>query len=214
MSYNLHNSERLKAYFRDRPWQGIDPFQALFLFVGLDANYDSNIDETLPEVFDYLDDGVAFWRQNAKGVHHPFRLSHYHGNGKKFHDRFAEIGFTPKHAALVSFVELFHLPTTGRSRLASTDLSSDHLCSLAQIFDEGSAEYVFISPGVARLMRRTGHFPWLPPTPLRIDGDLPVFRERNGQTVYGMYHLSCYGWQLIRLKRQISQVGKIVKSLQ
>jgi hypothetical protein len=54
MSYLLHPSEKLNAHFREKPWQGADPFNAHFLFVGLDANYDPEIEEILPEVFEYL----------------------------------------------------------------------------------------------------------------------------------------------------------------
>jgi hypothetical protein len=204
MPYELHPSERLKAHFREKPWQGADPFEALFLFVGLDANYDSSIEKTLPEVFGFLDDGVAFWRQHGEGVHHPFRLPHYRGNGKRYHDRFAEIGFTPEHAPWVSFIELLHLPTIGRSALTPSDLSPNHLGWLARIFSDGSAKYVFLPQGVARLMRQTTYFPWLSAKPLRSAGDLPVLCERNGQTVFEVYHFSCYGWQLSLLKRQIA----------
>ncbi len=213
MSYELHPSERLKAHFREKPWQGADPFQALFLFVGLDANYDASVEKTLPEIFGYLDDGVAFWRQHGEGVHHPFRLPHYSGSGKRYHDKFAEIGFTPQHAPLVSFVELLHLPTNGRSELKSSDLSPDHLRWMARIFNDGSSKYVFLPQKVARLMRKTKHFPWLPAKPLRNVGNLPVFCERNGQTVYKAYHFSCYGWQLPVLNRQIAQIGDIVRGI-
>lgn len=212
MSYEPHPSDRLKANFREKPWQGADPFEALFLFVGLDANYDPSIEKTLPEVFGYLDDGVTFWKQ--LGVHHPFRLSHYSGSGKRYHDRFAEIGFTPEHAQQVSFIELLHLPTTGRSSLIPSDLFPDHLRWLARIFNDGSAKYVFLPQGVARLMRQSKYFPWLSAKPPRSEGDLPVLCERKGQTVYEVYHFSCYGWQLSRLNRQIVQIGNIVRGIQ
>jgi hypothetical protein len=213
MPYNLHPSERLRECFRAKPWQGAPPLNALFLFVGLDANYDPDIEKTLPEVFDYLEDGVAFWKRNGKGVHHPFRLPHYHGNGKKYHDRFAQIGFSPESASWVSFVELLHLPTIGRSSLIPSDLNSQHLRSLAGVLEEGSAKYIFLPDSVARLMRSTKYFPWLRRTPLRTDGDLPVWYEQNGQTVYGVYHFSCWGKQLTLLNKQIAQIGAIVSSL-
>lgn len=98
MPYDLHSSKKLKAHFKDKPWQGNDPAKASFLFVGLDANYDENIETNLPEIFDYLHDGVNYWQKNKEGVHHPFRLLRYHGKGRRYHDRFAEIGFTPKDA--------------------------------------------------------------------------------------------------------------------
>jgi len=211
MSYTLHPSERLVTQFKKKPWQGNDPTNSHFLFIGLDANYSPDIEETLPEIFSYLDSGVEFWR--TQGVHHPFRLSQYRGSGKKYHDKFAEIGFTPKHAELVSFVELLHVPTTGGRSLAVGDLSKEHLENLRSIIDGGCARYVFVSSKGVNLMRQTKVFPWLRRTPSRMDGDLTVFRERNGQIIYQMYHLSCYGWQLDVLDRQISQIRKIVEFL-
>ena len=152
MSAQRDPSERLQAHFRERPWQGADPFQARFLFVGLDANYDRTIEKTLPEVFDYLEDGVAFWREHGKEVHHPFRLPRYHGKGKLYHDRFAEIGFAPEYVLWVSFIELLHVPTTttgtGKRRLEAGDLSPDHLRWLAHVFEDGSAEHVFMCGGI------------------------------------------------------------------
>ena len=211
MSYTLHPSERLVTLFKKKPWQGNDPAKAQFLFTGLDANYAPDIEKTLPEIFSYLDSGVEFWR--TKGVHHPFRLSHYQGSGKKYHDKFAEIGFTPKHAELVSFIELLHVPTTGVSSLEAADLSTDHLDFLMSLVDSGNAKYVFLSPQVSSILRQTEVFPWLRRPPSIMDGDLAVLRERNGQIIYQMYHLSCWGWQLDVLNRQISQIRKIVESL-
>jgi hypothetical protein len=211
MSYTLHPSERLVTLFKKKPWQGNDSAKAHFLFIGLDANYAPDIEKTLPEIFSYLDSGVEFWR--TQGVHHPFRLPHYQGSGKKYHDKFAEIGFTPKHAELVSFIELLHVPTTGVSSLKVADLSTDHLDFLTSIVDRGTAKYVFLSPRVSSILRQTKVFPWLSRTLSRMDGDLAVLREQNGQIIYQMYHLSCYGWQLNVLNRQISQIRKIVESL-
>jgi len=213
MPYELHPSKRLKTCFLEKPWQGADPFSALFLFVGLDANYDRNIDETLPEVFQYLEDGVSFWRQHGKGIHHPFRLPHYKGSGKRYHDQFAKIGFTPQHAALVSFIELLHLPTTGRSNLTLSDLSPTHISFLDRIFANGTAKHIFMPSSVTRLMRRTKAFPWLPMKALKKVGDIPVLYEKEGRMVYEIYHFSCYGWQSPMLNRQISQITAIAQSI-
>ena len=92
MPYTLHPSKKLVTLFKEKPWQGNRPEKAHFLFVGLGANYSADIEKSLPEVFDHLRSGVEFWRAN--GVHHPFRLQHYRGSGKRYHDKFAEIGFT------------------------------------------------------------------------------------------------------------------------
>lgn len=208
MSYTLHPSEKLVAQFKEKPWQGCNPMAAQFLFVGLDANYGPDIERSLPEVFDYLHCGVSFWR--TRKVHHPFMLHQYQGSGKKYHDKFAEIGFTTKHADLVSFVELLHLPTIGVSDLTVEDLSKTHLELLAEIFSHSAAKYIFVSSKVSNLLKQTSLFQWLPRKPVRLDGELAVLRDKNGQIVYQMYHLSCYGWQQNVLNRQIAQVREIM----
>jgi len=215
MPYNCHTSNRLKNCFKKKPWQGNDPTKARFIFVGLDANFDSNIENTLPVIFDYLDDGVCYWKN--KRIHHPFCLNSYHGSGKLYHKRFAQIGFKPDEAELVSFVELLHLPTTGRSTLNLSDLSSnqskEHLCKLANWFDCGSARYIFLVGGkVTELMRQTGMFPcpWLPRNPVSEKNypDLKVLYKKNGQTIYEIYHFSVhYKKQVIVLRRQIAQIA-------
>ncbi len=126
--YHLHPSETLRRIFAARPFQGAEPERASFVFVGLDANYSPDIERSaiFPQLLDYLSDGVAFWQRT--GVHHPFLLSAY-GNkdGAKYHRSFARIGFRPEHAPLVSFIELLHLPTYGKSKLAVGDLDLEHL---------------------------------------------------------------------------------------
>ena len=76
---------------------------------------------------EYHEDGVAFWLRH--GVHHPFLLPEYRGDGRRYHRTFSRIGFTPRHAELVSFVELLHVPSVGRSKLAPQDLDPAHLPS-------------------------------------------------------------------------------------
>ena len=185
MPYNCHPSHKLRDCFKKKPWQGNDPTKAHFIFVGLDANFNANIENTLPEIFDYLNDGVKYWQSNHEKVHHPFRLGHYHGDGRKYHDRFATIGFTPEHAELVSFIELLDIPTTGGSNLRASDLLPDHLCKLAKWFDCGTVRYIFfVSSKVTKLMRQTREsngLDLLPPDRVKMDDDfenLKVLREK------------------------------------
>jgi len=90
--YQLHPSETLRRVFTARPFQGAEPVRASFVFVGLDANYSADIEQSpiFPQLLDYLADGVAFWRKT--GVHHPFLLPAY-GNkdGTKYHRSFADL---------------------------------------------------------------------------------------------------------------------------
>jgi hypothetical protein len=103
--YHLHPSNKLNKLFRAKPYQGVNPETSRFLFFGLDANYEERLEDKwyFSEVAKYLVDGVAFWQ--SRGVHHPFMLPSYKGDGTLYHRRFAEIGFTPKDACDVSFVE-------------------------------------------------------------------------------------------------------------
>src|SRR4051812_18140893 len=103
--YQPHPSLELNLRFRHRPFQGAAPSAATFLFIGLDANYDENLERSpsFQTVLEYHRDGVAFWRRH--GVHHPFLLPDYRGDGWRYHRTFARIGFSPQHAELVSFAE-------------------------------------------------------------------------------------------------------------
>lgn len=86
------------------------PQSARFLFVGLDANYAADVEGSpiFPSLLKYHEDGPRFWR--STGVHHPFLLPQYKGDGRRYHLTFAKIGFRPSHADLVSFTELYGWP--------------------------------------------------------------------------------------------------------
>lgn len=191
--FTQHPSVALNNLFASKPYQGVSPDQARFLFVGLDANYDRNIEQNqvFPKLLEYHRDGAAFWR--TYGVHHPFMLPTYSGDGRYYHQSFARIGFSPEHANLVSLVELLHVPTVGRNKLAPEDLSTSHLEFLNSAILNGSAEHVFVSAGVARLMRASMVFPWLPRTAPAKTGVLSSLYSQPGKTVYSHLHFSVYG---------------------
>jgi hypothetical protein len=145
----IHPSNKLKAKFedQDRRFQGGEPKKARFLFVGRDANFDQGIEtkKIFKEIMGYLDNGPCWWRKNR--VHHPFMLGLYNGKGKPYHEEFKKIGFTPEDADLVSFVELFHLPTTGsipRNLISPVDLCPDHVDWLVEIFDKDPVKHIFL----------------------------------------------------------------------
>ncbi len=160
--YIAHPSASLTSLFARKPYQGANPREADFLFVGLDANYDAEIEhrDIFGKVREYHEDGVRFWRQY--GVHHPFLLPQYRGDGQFYHRSFARIGFRPGQAHRVSFIELLHVPTVGRNKLVPADLSGSHLTKLNDVLLHGSAKHIFIPRGVARLMHATKAFDWLP----------------------------------------------------
>ena len=107
--YRAHPDRELRDKFERRPYQGADPSSAAYVFVGLDANYAEDIEAhpIYSDVLEYHADGVAFWQ--GHGVHHPFLLPSYSGDGRRYHLNFARIGFAPTQAEQVSFVELLHV---------------------------------------------------------------------------------------------------------
>lgn len=203
-----HPSVRLTEAFEERPYQGMFPHEAQFLFVGLDANYDERIEQS--EIFDrileYHRDGVTFWQRHH--VHHPFLLPQYRGDGRRYHQNFSRIGFQPKHASLVSFVELLHLPTVGRSNLKLHDLSATHLHWVNEAILTGQPKSTFISAGVARLMRATGLFNWLP-RELPQGKVVPVIYSDAGTTVYYHLHFSNYG----KFQAQLDAEAEAIKRM-
>jgi hypothetical protein len=211
--YYAHPSQSLNRVFADRPFQGVAPEAATFLFVGLDANYSPSIEQSpvFPQVLDYLSDGVAFWRKT--GLHHPFLLPEYrYGDGARYHRTFARIGFGAEHADLVSFIELLHVPSFGRSKLAVNDLDGDHLRRINQAIVGGGVRYVFVPDSVAKLMRATSAFPWLPDRAAGDGGALSIWSRTDTATVFCHYHLSVYGHQEKKKREQIAEIGQLVRN--
>jgi hypothetical protein len=207
--YERHPNRELNASFARRPYQGVEPSSAAYLFIGLDANYDPNIERNpiFPRVLEYHEDGVGFWRRH--GVHHPFLLPEYTGDGRRYHKAFARIGFEPKHAALVSFVELLHVPTAGRSQLTPADLSAPHLQILSSVIREGKPQHIFMSASVARLMHSSGRFPWLAKEPTD-SAPLPVLYSRADRKVYLHLHFSNYGKFQKRLEAEATAIASLL----
>ena len=209
--YIPHENSRLQELFSLKTYQGADPDSAQFLFFGLDANYDPDIGDKrrFLEVVSYLEDGVRYWIERG---HHPFRHPDYRGDGALYHRRFAEIGFTRKHADQVSFVELIDVPTCGRSALRVDDLKASHIDRLRDWVLDGRAAYIVIPPGVGRLLRRTPQFSWLPEEPISHDGSLPVLFRSDKKVVFAPFHFSCVGKHCLKKDRglQIRDIGKLI----
>jgi hypothetical protein len=211
--FHLHPSDELRRRFLARPYQGADPAEARFLFFGLDANYDPELSRRpyFSEVLAYLDDGVRYWRE--RGFHHPFRHPDYRGDGALYHRRFAAIGFQPRHADQVSFVELIDVPTSGRSALEVADLNRSHLSRLREWILDGQARFIFIPPGVARLMRRVEQFGWLPEVAIGQLGALPILFQSDRKTVFSPFHFSCVGKHCLKKDRdqQLRDIGMLIE---
>lgn len=208
--YHSHPSSRLKDLFVAKPYQGVPPDKAKFLFVGLDANYSASIesDPIFSKIVEYHEDGAQFWRKY--NVHHPFLLPTYSGDGKKFHQRFAKIGFTKDQSDEVSFAELMDMPTTGRSRLEPSDVSQIHLERLSDWILNGASQYVFFPAGVSRLLRQSGIYDWIPPQPIGQDGQLQVIFENSRKKIYQHLHFSNFGKFEIRLQQEAAYIRRLI----
>lgn len=207
--FHTHPSRRLSELFARKPYQGVAPEEARFLFVGLDANYAADIERSpiFPDLLAYHEDGPGFWRNN--GVHHPFLLPQYAGDGRRYHRNFAKVGFEPRHAELVSFVELLHLPTVGRSKLVAEDLDSAHLRRLGNAVFNGQAQSVFLSANVVRLMNSTGRFPRLREQSTQAEALRVLFKD-DDRTVYLHLHFSNYGKFEARLQAEAKVIAALL----
>ncbi|MDR2837998.1 MAG: hypothetical protein LBV49_05440 [Azonexus sp.] len=206
-----HPSSTLNCAFSEKPFQGQHPEEARFLFIGQDANYDHAIEKSsiFKDVLEYHADGVGFWKKH--GVHHPFLLPGYTGDGRKYHKNFARIGFAPDLAEHVSFVELLHFPTVGRNNLDIADLSAEHLSFLNEVIFYGKAQYVFIPRVVATLMHKSGAFSWMPQQPKRMPEQLDTWFSSNKVTIFAHLHFSVYGKFEAKKAMEISRINKIVE---
>ena len=191
--YQKHPSKKLNELFQEKPYQGVSPEKAKFLFVGLDANYAENIESQniFDRVVEYHSDGVSFWQKYK--VHHPFLLNEYRGDGKKYHKNFARIGFQEKDANSISFIEILPFPTVGRNKLEKSDLSGNHLSQINDWIMNSDVKFVFISSGVANLMRKSKQFSWLPEKPKEQFKNLRMYRQGENKFVFSHLHFSNYG---------------------
>lgn len=211
--YLPHPSKALNDAFSLKPYQGAPPAEATYLFVGLDANYGQEIERSpiFPSLLQYLEDGAGFWK--TYGIHHPFLLPAYgRGDGWMYHFTFSKIGFQPEHANTVSFVELVDRPTFGRSKLNVTDLSKEHLRRLNDVILHGSARHIFIPNSVARCMRESSIFDWLPKVAENEKQGLKVWKCFESKTIYSHYHFSAYGKFEQEKRRQLQVIGALFKN--
>lgn len=115
-TFGIHTSMKLQDLYKEKYWQGQSPDKAKIIFLGLDANWDKDIENNnaFDKIAEYLKDGVLFWEKY--GVHHPFLLPEYKKKGGyKYHKGFSKLGIDKRFANEVSFVELMNKPTYGIS---------------------------------------------------------------------------------------------------
>ena len=208
--YYLHPSEKLVELYSKRPYQGARPEDSEFLFIGLDANFSHKIENTplFSVIKEYLQNGVAFWEKY--GVHHPFRLPEYSGDGNLYHSNFSKIGFTPTHSSKVSFIEIIDVPTIGVSNLSKEDLNIEHMEYLNKLITSGTKRYVFLPSMVANLMRSTKKFNWLKSKSQGSYRNIPLWAKIGETVIFKTYHLS-YRYDPEGMKKQLKILSSIVK---
>ncbi len=113
-----HPSKRLLQLYAQKCYQGQNPVHAKIIFVGKEANWDSDIDRQpiWPLVEEYLQDGVAFGQKYR--FHHPLLHFFYkkETDMKMYHQSFSKIGLSNSYISQISFVELLWFPTTGNCK--------------------------------------------------------------------------------------------------
>ncbi len=149
--FGIHPSLELNEAYKKKYWQVQNPKNARILFLGLDANWELDIEtndtDILKEVLEYLNDGVTYWKQ--KGYHHPFLSKRYNkGDGYTYHSRFLKMGITSEYADEISFIELLNVPTYGMSskstKLFDSLLDIGHLRELDGIIFNKKPKIVFL----------------------------------------------------------------------
>lgn len=206
--YQIHPSEKLNGLFENKPYQGAHPFEAKFLFLGLDANYAENIENQniFEQIVEYHENGVKFWQKY--GIHHPFLLPNYKGDGKRFHQNFAKIGFLPCHAAYISFIELLHVPTVGRNRLISKDILSKHIEFLRQAIFKGEAEYIFVTSTAYNLLKTVNGFEALKKSFETVTSLRTLYQDEQ-RKIFQHLHFSNYG----KFQQQMTLEAKSIFAL-
>jgi len=209
--YYPHPNEELNNAFSKKPYQGVAPEEAKYLFIGLDANYDKKIHENkaYAEIIEYLQDGVTFWEKYC--VHHPFLLPTYKGDGQFYHKSFSRIGLDKGYAKDVSFIELVDRPSYGKSSLDVDDLNMDHLARIKDVLEGDAVEYAFIPTSVGNLMKKSGVFSWLPSKPKPTNTSLKLWSAVGSTQLLWHYHFSVYGKFEAIKSEQLSDIGKLLK---
>jgi len=162
--FGKHPSEKLQQVFSQKPYQIQCPEKAEIIFLGLDANWDKNIERDksyFEETINYLSNGIKYWKDN--GIHTPMLKDTYKGGGRRYHTQFRKLGFLPKDAEKICFLELLSICTYGSSTTNMTmfmDMlkspeNKKHLETIRKIF-ESENNVICIPKGVKRVIDRLG----------------------------------------------------------
>jgi len=169
--FGKHPSKKLQEVFKRRPYQIQCPEKAKIIFLGLDANWNKEIKtEFFKETRNYLEDGVKYWKDN--GIHTPmlkeiykwdgkrYLKNTYKGGGKRYHTQFCKLGFLPKDAEKICFLELLNVCTYGSSTKNMKKfrelLNENHLNWIRKIFELDN--FICISKTAKEIINELGGF--------------------------------------------------------
>jgi hypothetical protein len=203
--FGKHPSKELQELFYRKPYQGQDPKKARVIVLGLDANYDKNLNENTVAfslIKEYQQDGVEFWHNhtdiNGIKVHHPFLDKYYPRrelpDGVGYHRNFAKMKLSEEYAECISFVELLNVPTFGRTEdekqfweLFKQENSEGHVKWFDSIvtFESNPKKLILLSDSVIRKMRKIkkwwGFFDWIPDNDAY--GSIPIANGNQGRRI-------------------------------
>ena len=162
-AFGKHTSQKLQEVFSQRPFQIQEPEKAKIIFLGLDANFDKDLDtdaDMFQEFIDYLKDGVGYWKK--KGIHTPMLLDSYKLDGKPYHKRIQKMGLTSKYAQDICFLELLNVCTYGgkgkNNRLYEMFLESEsnksHLNRIRLLAEDKSKQIYICGKDVAEYIKK------------------------------------------------------------
>lgn len=153
--FGKHCAKGLIEAYQKKYWQCQNPKDAQVIFLGLDANWEKDIESNetgiYNEILNYLDDGVTYWKETR--AHHPFLLPNYNkGGGYRYHSNFTKTNISSQYADKVSFVELIGIPTYGRSSkslsLFDKMIDLDYLIDLNDTIFDNRPKLLFIAKSV------------------------------------------------------------------
>lgn len=150
--FREHPSKKLQDLFMQRPFQMQEPEKSRIIFLGLDANFNEDIENNhslFEEFLDYMSDGVGYWKR--ENIHSPMLKSYYNGMGKKYHENFRKLGFTSDNAQDICFLEIINVCTCGNSTqnenkfnsLLKSNSNMAHLKRIANLANDNSKQ-IFI----------------------------------------------------------------------
>ncbi len=157
-NFKIHPSEKLQKIFTQRPFQMQEPEKSRIIFLGLDANFDSDLEKhpLFTDFVDYIRNGIEYWRREK--IHTPMLKSNYTGMGKKYHMKFQKLGFGPENAEDICFLDLLNVCTCGKStenptlfrKLLLSDSNQPHLQRISRLKNDKTKQFYICGKEVAK----------------------------------------------------------------